>query len=48
VGDRKGAVKVLMGKPEGRRALERPKRRWENNIKNFPSRNGVGLLNGQT
>jgi hypothetical protein len=23
---------VLMGKPEGRRSLERPRRRWENNI----------------
>jgi hypothetical protein len=24
---------VLMGKPEGRRPLERPRRRWEDNIK---------------
>ena len=24
---------VLMGKPEGRRSLERPKHRWEDNIK---------------
>jgi hypothetical protein len=23
----------LVGKPEGRRVLERPKRRWEDNIK---------------
>ena len=25
--------KVLVGKPEGKRPLERPRRRWENNIK---------------
>jgi hypothetical protein len=30
---RKGAHTVLMGKPEGRRPLERPKHRWEYNIK---------------
>jgi hypothetical protein len=27
------AYRVLVGKPEGRRPLERPRRRWENNIK---------------
>ena len=25
--------KVLVGKPEGKRPLGRPRRRWENNIK---------------
>ena len=25
--------KVLVGKPEGKRPLERPRRRWEDNIK---------------
>jgi hypothetical protein len=25
--------RILVGKPEGRRPLERPKRRWVNNIK---------------
>jgi hypothetical protein len=25
--------RVLVGKPEGRRMLERPRRRWEDNIK---------------
>ena len=24
---------MLVGKPEGKRPLERPRRRWENNIK---------------
>jgi hypothetical protein len=27
------AYKVLVGKPEGKRLLGRPRRRWENNIK---------------
>jgi hypothetical protein len=33
MGDGTGAYRVLMGKPEGRRPLERPRRRWEDNIK---------------
>jgi hypothetical protein len=33
MGERRGAYRVLMGKPEGRRPLERPRRRWEDNIK---------------
>jgi hypothetical protein len=32
-GERKAAYRVLMGKPEGRRPLGRPRRRWEDNIK---------------
>jgi hypothetical protein len=28
-----GAYRVSVGKPEGRRPLGRPRRRWENNIK---------------
>jgi len=30
-GERRGACKVLVRKPEGRRPLGRPKRRWDNN-----------------
>ena len=30
---RKGLYRVLVGKPEGKRPLGRPRRRWENNIK---------------
>jgi hypothetical protein len=33
MGERRGADRALMGKPEGRRPLERPRRRWEDNIK---------------
>ena len=29
----RGVYKVLVGKPEGKRQLERPRRRWEDNIK---------------
>ena len=29
----RGVHKVLVGKPEGTRPLERPRRRWEDNIK---------------
>jgi hypothetical protein len=31
--ERRNAYRVLVGKPEGRRPLERPRRRWLNNIK---------------
>jgi hypothetical protein len=30
---RRAAYRVLMGKPEGKRPLERRRRRWEDNIK---------------
>jgi len=33
VGERIGVYKVLAGKPEGRRPLGKPWRRWEDNIK---------------
>ena len=29
----RGVYRVLVGKPEGRRPLGRPRRRWEDNIK---------------
>jgi hypothetical protein len=33
MGERRDAYRVLVGKPEGKRPLERPKCRWEDNIK---------------
>ena len=33
MGEGRGVHRVLVGKPEGRRSLERPSRRWEDNIK---------------
>jgi hypothetical protein len=31
--ERRGAYRALVGKPDGRRPLGRPRRRWEDNIK---------------
>jgi len=33
MGERRGLYRVLVGKPEGKRLLGRPRRRWEDNIK---------------
>jgi len=33
MGERRGVYRVLVGKPEGKRPLGRPRRRWEDNIK---------------
>ena len=33
MGEERGVYRVLVGKPEGRRPLERPRRRWVDNIK---------------
>jgi hypothetical protein len=33
MGKKRGAYSVLVGKPEGKRPLGRPRRRWDDNIK---------------
>jgi hypothetical protein len=33
MGEGRGAYRILVGRPEGRRPLGRPRRRWEDNIK---------------
>ena len=33
MGERRGVHRVLVGKPEGKSTLGRPRRRWQNNIK---------------
>ena len=33
MGERRGVYRVLVGKPEGKRAPGKPRRRWEDNIK---------------
>ena len=33
MGERGGVYRVLVGKPEGKRLLGRPRRRWKDNIK---------------
>ena len=33
MGEERGAYRVLVGKPEGRRPMGRPRRRWVDNIR---------------
>jgi len=33
MGERRGLYKFLLGKPEGKRPLGRPRHRWDDNIK---------------
>jgi hypothetical protein len=33
MGERRGVYRVLVGRPEGKRPIGRPRRRWEDNIK---------------
>jgi hypothetical protein len=42
LGESRGAYRVLAGKPEGRRPLERPSHRWEDNIKMYLREVGWG------
>jgi len=32
IGERRGVYRVLVGKPEGKRSLGKPRLRWEDNI----------------
>jgi len=41
---RRGVHKVLVGKPEGKRPLGRPRRKWEDNIKMDPQVVGCGVM----
>jgi hypothetical protein len=33
MGEGRGVYRILVGRPEGKRPLRRPRRRWEDNIK---------------
>ena len=44
MGERRDVYRVLMGKPEGKRPLGRPRRRWEDNIKTDIQEVGCGVL----
>jgi hypothetical protein len=39
-GEGRGVYRILVGKPEGKKPLERPKLRWEDNIKADPQEVG--------
>jgi hypothetical protein len=38
--EREGSYRILVGKPEVKRPLERPRRRWEGNTKMDPKEAG--------
>ena len=42
--DERSIYIVLMGKPEGKRPLGRPRRRWEDNIKTVLQEVGCGVM----
>jgi hypothetical protein len=44
-GVRRGIYRVLVGKPEGKRPLGRPRHRWEDNIKVDLQEVGCGGMN---
>ena len=44
MGERRGVYNVLVGKPEGKRPLGRPRRRWEDNVKMNLQEVGCGIL----
>jgi len=45
MGERRGVCRVLVGKPQGKRPLGRPRRRWEDNIKTDLQEAGCGGMN---
>jgi len=44
MGEGRGVFRVSVGKPEGKRPLERPRRRWEDNIKMDLQEVGCGRM----
>jgi hypothetical protein len=46
MGERRGAYRALVGKPEGTKPLGRPRRKWENNIKMDLRKVGWGAWTG--
>jgi hypothetical protein len=35
MGDTRGSYRVVVGRPQGKRPRERPRRRWEDNVKKW-------------
>jgi len=46
MGEERGVCRVLLGKPEGRRAQGRPRRRWVDNIRMELRRWDMGIWTG--
>ena len=48
MGKRRGVYRILVGKPEGKRPLGRPRRRWKDNIKMVLQEVGVWVWTGSS
>jgi hypothetical protein len=48
MGEGRNVYRPLVGKPEGKRPLERPRRRWENRVKMDLKKIGWGVWSGFT
>jgi hypothetical protein len=46
MGEERKVYKILVGKPEGKRPLGRPRRRWEDGIRMDLREIGLGMLIG--
>jgi hypothetical protein len=46
MGEMRGAYNILVGRPEGRRPLGRPRRRWKDNIRMDLEEVGFGMWIG--
>jgi len=46
MGERRGVYRILVGKPEGKRPLGRPKHKWEDIIKMDLHEVGCGGMDG--
>jgi len=44
MGEERVVYRVLVGKPEGKRSLARPRRRWVNNIRTYLREVGCGYM----
>jgi len=47
-GERRGVYRAFVGKPEGKRPVGRPRRRWEDNIKMELQEVGCGVWTGSS
>jgi hypothetical protein len=45
MGEGRGVYRILVGRPEGKRLLGRPRRRWEDNIKLDLRETGIDVAN---
>jgi hypothetical protein len=44
MGEKRNVYRLLVGKPEGKRPLGRPRRRWMDNIKMYPLEIGLNVV----